>query len=47
MGYIGQKLWDLFGKIEDTLGYNRGIYRATAIGYFMGYIWPKVWDILV
>ena len=47
MGYIrknygiyGAKLWDIFGN-------NRGIYRATTIGYFMGYIWPKLWDILV
>ena len=25
---------------------NYGIYEAKTIGYFIGYIWLKVWDIL-
>ena len=34
------KQWDIYGK-------NNGIYWAKTIGYFMGYIRQKQWDILV
>ena len=38
MGYIWQKLWDIFEKIWDIFGKNYGINWANIMGYIMGYI---------
>ena len=46
MGYIRQKLWDIFGKLWDIYGKYYRIYWLKIIGYFMGYIRQKLWDIL-
>ena len=52
MGYIGQKLWDIFSKTMgyirktiDILSKNYGIYWGKIVSYAMGYIWHKQWDI--
>ena len=55
MGYIWQKVWDIFAK---TKGYFRKNYRiylaqklwiywAKTIGYIMGCIWQQLWDIYI
>ena len=64
MGYICQKLWDLFDKkrgawdmgytgpldiLSKTMGrlrQNYGIYWKKIMGYTMGYICQKLWDLL-
>ena len=33
-------------KLCDTLGKSYGIYCAKNIGYFIGYVKQKLWDIL-
>ena len=55
MGYIGQKLWDIFSKshkkyLAKAMGYirqNYGIYNATTMGYFGQKLYNILWDILV
>ena len=37
---------DIFGKIWDIFGKNYGIYLAKTTGYLVGYIRPKVRNIL-
>ena len=39
------KIWDLFKKTMGYMGRNCGIYCAKTIGYFLGYIKQKLWDI--
>ena len=53
MGYIKKNLKDILDKIMGyilkNMGYiwkNYGIYWAKTIGYFIGYIRQKLWDIL-
>ena len=47
------KLWDIlvqgiyFVKTKGCFRQNYGIYRANIMGYTMGYICQKLWDIFV
>ena len=47
------KLWDklvhwiYFANTKGCLRQNYGIYRANIMGYTMGYISEKLWDIFV
>ena len=46
MEYIWQNLWDIFRKIRDIFRQNYWIFCARTIGYFMGYIHPKLFVLL-
>ena len=43
MGYIGPL--DILRKTKGYIRQNYGIYRTKIMGYTMGYICQKLWDI--